>query len=113
MTLTPLCAGVWWTYVKIHSADLGFRGLFKKFIPRTSDFADFCKNSFRGPRISRTSVKIHSADLAFRGLLSNSFRGPLISRTFAQVREVRGIHLALVLVINMTAPILCFTSIVS
>ena len=55
-------------------------GLMLKFIPRTSDFANFCKNSFRGPRISRT--------------LSNSFRGPLISRTFAQVRGVRGIHLA-------------------
>ena len=46
-----------------------------KFILRTSDFADFLKNSFRGPRISRTFVKfiprtsdfadfyqIHSAD---------------------------------------------------
>ena len=79
-----------------------------KFIPRTSDFADFlkihsadfCKNSFRGPRSSRTFVKIHPADLGFCGLLSNSFRGPLISRTSSQVRgvredrEVRGIHLA-------------------
>ena len=43
-----------------------------KFIPRTSDFADFCKNSFRGPRISRTFVKIHSADLGFRGLFLRS-----------------------------------------
>ena len=46
-----------------------------KFIPRTSDFADFLKNSFRGPRILRTFVKIHSADLGFCGFLSNSFRG--------------------------------------
>ena len=46
-----------------------------KFILRTSDFADFLKNSFRGPQISRTFVKIHSADLGFCGLLSNSFRG--------------------------------------
>ena len=42
-----------------------------KFILRTSDFADFLKNSFHGP---------------------------LISRTFSQVpgvRKVRGIHLAI------------------
>ena len=66
-----------------------------KFILRTSDFADFLKNSFRGPRISRTFVKIYSADLGFCGLLSSSFCGPLISRTFSQVREVRRIHLAI------------------
>ena len=43
---------------KIHSADLGFRGLLSKFIPRTSDFADF--------------YQIHSADLGFRGLFLRS-----------------------------------------
>ena len=101
MTLTPLCAGVWSTYVKMHSVDLRFRGLFKKFIPRTSDFADFLKNSFHGPRISWTFVKIHSADLRFRGLFEkfiprtldfldfckNSFRGPRILRTFVKIHS--------------------------
>ena len=64
-----------------------------KFILRTSDFADFLKNSFRGPQISWTFVKIHSADLGFCGLLSNSFHGPLISRTFLRstgsTRQIR------------------------
>ena len=45
------------TFVKIHSADLGFRGLLQKFIPQTSDFADFCKNSFHGLRILQTFIK--------------------------------------------------------
>ena len=42
------------------------------------------KNSFRGPRISRTFIKIHSADLRFTGFLLNSFRGSRISRTVSQ-----------------------------
>ena len=52
-----------------------------KFIPQTSDFMDFFKNSFRGPRILRTFVKIHSTTSDFADFCKNSFCGPRILQT--------------------------------